>query len=88
MNKPIKIFPLKDVFEEEENSYNEILPVINRNRGFNMVIMGSTKCGKTCFINNLLLSEDCWGGKQNAFDEVYFFSPSVNLDYTRAFYYF
>tara|TARA_R110002012_G_scaffold2193_3_gene10496 strand:+ start:34 stop:786 length:753 start_codon:yes stop_codon:yes gene_type:complete len=80
MNKPIKIFPLKDVFEEEENSYNEILPKINRNRGFNMVIMGSTKCGKTCFINNLLLSEDCWGGKKNAFDEVYFFSPSVNLD--------
>jgi hypothetical protein len=79
-NKAIKILPLKDILENETNNYNKILPRITRNRGFNMVIMGATNCGKTCFINNLLLSKNCWGGKKNAFEEVYFFSPSVNLD--------
>tara|TARA_R110000822_G_scaffold35268_9_gene99514 strand:+ start:1051 stop:1806 length:756 start_codon:yes stop_codon:yes gene_type:complete len=79
-NKGIKILPLKDCLIDDEMSYNPILPRITRNRGFNMIIMGATNCGKTCFINNLLLSKNCWGGKKNAFEEVYFFSPSVNLD--------
>tara|TARA_R110002050_G_scaffold290633_2_gene444413 strand:- start:184 stop:933 length:750 start_codon:yes stop_codon:yes gene_type:complete len=76
----IKILPLHDCLEDEDNGYNPILPRITRNRGFNMIIMGATNCGKTCFINNLLLNKNMWGGKKNAFDEVYFFSPSVNLD--------
>tara|TARA_R110002072_G_scaffold155457_2_gene305761 strand:+ start:7275 stop:8024 length:750 start_codon:yes stop_codon:yes gene_type:complete len=76
----IKILPLKDCLVDKENGYNPILPRITRNRGFNLILMGATNCGKTCFINNLILSKDCWGGKENAFDEIYFFSPSVNLD--------
>jgi hypothetical protein len=78
--KPIPILPLQDVLVDEDIDRNPILPRITRNRGFNMILMGATNCGKTCFINNLILNEDCFGGKENAFEEVYFFSPSVNLD--------
>ena len=76
----IKILTLKDVLIDDEKEYNPILPRITRNRGFNLIIMGATNCGKTNFINNLLLSKHCWGSKPHAFEEVYFFSPSVNLD--------
>tara|TARA_R110001592_G_scaffold104960_3_gene295248 strand:+ start:3297 stop:4070 length:774 start_codon:yes stop_codon:yes gene_type:complete len=86
MNTPLKVLPLADYYEDDKDAdkYPSLLPRIARNRGFNLVLLGTTGSGKTNLVNNLLLSKYMWGSKKKeekgAFEEVYFFSPSVNLD--------
>ena len=84
MSDKLKILPLKPL-DEEQTGYDPILPSINRNRGCIICCIGSTSCGKTTLINNLLLNRNMWGGKTSAFDEVYIFSPTINLDDSARF---
>ena len=80
MNKDLEILPIKPLNVNEKISYHPHLPTITKNRGFILNIIGSTASGKTTLINNLLLNKNFWGGKKNAFDAVYIFSPSIYMD--------
>ena len=82
---PLKVLPLKPILESSSKKYHPMLPSINRNRGFLGLLIGSTSCGKTTLLNNLLLNKNMWGGKKNAFDQVHIFSPSINLDDSARF---
>ena len=57
----LPIVPLKD---NEILKYHPNLPSISKNRGFILNIIGSTCCGKTVIINNLILGKNFWGGKK------------------------
>jgi len=80
MNKDLEILPIKPLATNEKIKYHPHLPSIAKNRGFILNIIGSTASGKTTLINNLLLNKNFWGGKQNAFDAVFIFSPSIYMD--------
>jgi hypothetical protein len=79
-NKDLTILPIVPLKDTEKLTYHPTLPSVAKNRGFILNIIGSTCCGKTILINNLILGKNFWGGKKNAFDAIYFFSPSVLLD--------
>jgi hypothetical protein len=80
MEKQLEVLPITPLEHNEKLSYHPNLPSVAKNRGFILNIIGSTACGKTVLINNIILNKHFFGGKKNAFDAVYFFSPSVLLD--------
>ena len=79
-NNDLTILPIVPLKDTEKLKYHPNLPSVAKNRGFILNIVGSTCCGKTVIINNLILGKNFWGGKKNAFDAIYFFSPSVLMD--------
>tara|TARA_A100001201_G_scaffold130078_2_gene115701 strand:+ start:2096 stop:2911 length:816 start_codon:yes stop_codon:yes gene_type:complete len=80
LNTDLTIKPIQPVEIKEKRKFNPVLPSIMRNRGSITLLVGSQNSGKTTIINNLLLSKHFWGGKHSAFDNVYIFSPSIDLD--------
>jgi len=79
----LTILPIKPLPDNEKLKFHPTLPSITKNRGFILNIIGSTACGKTVLINNLILNENFFGTKsgcKEAFDSIYFFSPSVEMD--------
>jgi polynucleotide 5'-kinase involved in rRNA processing len=80
LDTDLTIKPIQPVEIKEKRKYNPVLPSIMRNRGSILLLIGSQNSGKTTIINNLLLSKSFWGGKNSAFDNVYIFCPSVELD--------
>tara|TARA_R110002012_G_scaffold316436_1_gene531397 strand:+ start:19364 stop:20188 length:825 start_codon:yes stop_codon:yes gene_type:complete len=80
VNSDLTIQPIRPMEIKDKRKYHPNLPSINRNRGSLMLLIGSQNSGKTTIINNLLLSKHFWGGKESAFDAVYIFSPSIDLD--------
>jgi len=80
----LTILPIKPLPDNEKLKFHPTLPSIAKNRGFILNIIGSTACGKTVLINNLILNENFYGkkpgSKKEAFDSIYFFSPSVEMD--------
>ena len=80
----LTILPIKPLPDTEKLKFHPTLPSISKNRGFILNIIGSTACGKTVLINNLILNENFYGkksgSKKEAFDSIYFFSPSVEMD--------
>tara|TARA_R110002012_G_scaffold322066_1_gene554454 strand:- start:5586 stop:6365 length:780 start_codon:yes stop_codon:yes gene_type:complete len=80
MNNDLEVLPITPLNENEKLPYHPHLPSVAKNRGFILTLIGSTQSGKTTLINNLLLNKHFWGGKKNAFDAVYIFSPSIYMD--------
>lgn len=76
----LSIQPIRPMEIKDKKDYHPYLPSINRNRGSLILLIGSQNSGKTTIINNMLLSKHFWGGKEGAFDNVYIFSPSIELD--------
>lgn len=76
----LTIQPIRPMEIKDKRTYHPNLPSINRNRGSLILLIGSQNSGKTTIINNMLLSKHFWGGKESAFDNVYIFSPSIELD--------
>lgn len=76
----LEILPIKPLPTKEKAKYHPNLPSIRKNRGFILNLIGSTQSGKTTLINNLLLNKNFWGGRKNAFDAVFIFSPSIFMD--------
>ena len=80
MDNNLEVLPITPLNENEKLPYHPHLPSVAKNRGFILTLIGSTQSGKTTLINNLLLNKNFWGGKKNAFDAVYIFSPSIYMD--------
>ena len=76
----LTILPIRPMEIKDKKKYHPHLPSIDRNRGSLILLLGSQNSGKTTIINNCLLSKHFWGGKESAFDNVYIFSPSIDLD--------
>ena len=76
----LTIQPIRPMEIKDKRTYHPNLPSIARNRGSLMLLLGAQNSGKTTIINNMLLSKHFWGGKESAFDNVYIFSPSIDLD--------
>jgi hypothetical protein len=77
----LDIQPVRPMEIRDKKQYHPHLPSIGNNRGSLLLLLGSQNSGKTTIVNNLLLSKNFWGGKDNAFDGgVFIFNPSVELD--------
>lgn len=82
----LQVLPVKPMDIKEERNINPILPQINRNSGFLLLLLGSVNSGKSTIIANLLLNRHMYGGKESAFDGgVFVFSPSIELDDTMRY---
>lgn len=75
----LSILPLKpmDIKDDSDKKFHPHLPSIARNRGTLMLILGAVASGKTCMLSNLFLNKAFFRG---AFEEIYVFSPSIDLD--------
>ena len=76
----LEILPIRPMDIKDEKEYHPNLPSIKRNAGSINLLIGSTACGKTTAISNLILSKHFWGGKEPAFDKIFVFSPSLYVD--------
>jgi len=75
----LEILPLQplEIKDNSDEKFHPHLPSIARNRGTLMLIIGAVASGKTCLLSNLFLSKHFFRG---GFQQVYFFSPTVELD--------
>tara|TARA_R100000773_G_scaffold14064_1_gene12884 strand:- start:1277 stop:2065 length:789 start_codon:yes stop_codon:yes gene_type:complete len=88
MNKgsSLDVLPVQPVEVEKTKNIHEVLPQIDRNKGFLLLLLGSVNSGKSTVIANLLLNKHMYGGKESAFDGgTFVFSPSIELDDTMRF---
>tara|TARA_R110001599_G_scaffold151774_1_gene336698 strand:+ start:3772 stop:4572 length:801 start_codon:yes stop_codon:yes gene_type:complete len=76
----LEIIPIRPLAIKENKKYHPHLPSINRNGGSITLLIGATSAGKTTTLVNMLMGKNFWGGKENAFEKIYLFSPSVLVD--------
>ena len=78
-NSELKILPLKplEIQDKSDKKFHPHLPSISRNHGTLCLIIGSCGSGKTCLMANILCNQAMFRG---AFENVYFFSPTVDID--------
>ena len=75
----LKVLPLREIEDKGRKSKKQIHPNLPQ-IPFLCSIVGATGTGKSGAISNMLLNKFMYGGKVNAFDRVYIFSPSIYLD--------
>ena len=83
----LEVLPVVPVeADKSSRKIHEVLPQIDRNKGFLLLLLGSVNSGKSTILANCLCSKNFYGGKESAFDGgVYVFSPSIELDDTMRF---
>ena len=75
----LKVLPLREIEDKSKKVKKQIHPNLPK-IPFLCSIVGATGTGKSVAISNMLLNKFMYGGKVNAFDRVYIFSPSIYLD--------
>ena len=90
--EPPKILPIKDINEGEGRKFHPNLPDVGlgvKGKGVVLVLLAPRGVGKSTIATNILLSEQFFGDAKSpngsAFDEVYYISPTANVDKTSRF---